>query len=381
MIKKYLRKNIRVYNLLWIINTIIKSNWKKVTGAKKKYPKVIQLPITSKCNAKCVMCNVWKINPKDEMTPEQLGRYLKDDIFKEVLSVGINGGEPSLLPDLEKYIEKVLELPKINSLNIISHGFSTNILLKHLENIYKLCKDKNVSFHVSVSLDGIGKIHNMVRGKSNVFEKTLKSIMEVKNNKFKYCDSYDVGCTVIEQNAQYLVELDTFASLNDIDINYRLGIENKRIANIDLVDSFFIKNHNIQTAKEFFYAQFLKSKIISDKFVYFSIFYFINNNFKGRLKGCTWQENGITLDSKGKIYYCAVESDEIGDLNYESGEKAFFSDKNINYRQEIVKNKCDSCIHYTDKPELSKFLIFLKYIIMKKIYFRLYKLKSLVRFN
>lgn len=276
MIKRYLKNNIKLYNFFWILNTIIKSNFKKVTGGKRNYPKVIQLPITNKCNAKCVMCNIWKINPKDEMTPEQLGKYLKDDIFKEVISVGINGGEPSLLPNLDKYAEEILKLPKLQSLNIISHGFGTKILLEHLKNIYKLCQNKNIEFHVSISLDGVEEIHDKVRGKANVFSKTLKTITEIKDNLALYCDSYDVGCTVIEQNAQYLVELDTFARLNKININYRLGIENKRIINSDLLNDFFIKDNNIQAVKEFFYTQFLIAKSISDKFTYFSIFYFID---------------------------------------------------------------------------------------------------------
>ncbi len=379
MIKKIISNYPRLYNILWFVNTILKSNWKKVRGDKKKYPKVIQLPITDNCNAKCVMCNVWKMDSSNEMSKDELDLYLEDEIFKNILSVGINGGEPSLVTNLPEYAREILKLPKIKSLNIISHGFSTKLLLRQVTDIYSQCKDESVSFHISISLDGVGEIHNKVRGMNGVFDKTLQTIMEIKDNQYKYCDSFDVGCTVVRQNVEYLMELDTFAKIYDINIMYRLGIENTRIDNHDVVNNFFITDTGVQAAKEFFYYLFLSSKKMSDKFTYFSIFYYIDNGFKGRLKGCSWQEDGITLDSRGRIYYCAVESREIGNLKTDKGVDKFFSQDNIAYRKNIIKNKCDSCIHYTDRPELLKFVVFLKYIVMNKIHFRLYKLKSLAR--
>jgi len=59
---------------------------------KKKYPKVIQLPITYKCNSRCVMCNIWKMNKKNELSSEEFAKILKDEIFQKVEFVGINGG-------------------------------------------------------------------------------------------------------------------------------------------------------------------------------------------------------------------------------------------------------------------------------------------------
>ena len=92
-----------------------------------------------------------------------------------------------------------------------------------------MCKEKNIHFQVLISLDGVREIHNIVRGKTNVFEKTSSTIDEIMKNKSKYCDDLELGCTIVKQNIHNLVELDTYAKMKNYNIKFRLGIENKRI--------------------------------------------------------------------------------------------------------------------------------------------------------
>jgi sulfatase maturation enzyme AslB (radical SAM superfamily) len=110
-----------------------------------------------------------------------------------------------------------------------------------LKSIYFLCNKKGISFHVSVSLDGYGEIHDKVRGIPKVFKKTFETIKEIKANRSLYCDSFDVGCTVISQNVNYLEQLNAFAKKIEIQIKFRMGIENKRIES----EKLFLINLNI----------------------------------------------------------------------------------------------------------------------------------------
>ena len=178
-----------------------------------KYPKVIQLPITLKCNSRCIMCNVWNMDYSNEYDIHEFSKIIHDPLFKKVESIGINGGEPSLLKNLTAYAEEILTLPSLKSLNIISHGFNSKRLLKSIKNIYQSCKEKGIDFHISISLDGVGKIHDRVRGVNGVFNKTIKTIDEIVNNQSLYCDSFDVGCTIVNQNIDYLLELDAFIKI------------------------------------------------------------------------------------------------------------------------------------------------------------------------
>ena len=313
-----------------------------------------------------------------EVTVEEFAKFMQDDIFKEVEAVGINGGEPSLVPNLFEYADEILKLPSLKSLNIISHGFSPTPLFKNIEKIYASCQKKGVKFHVAISLDGVGNIHNIVRGKPKVFEKTISTIDKIIKDQYKYCDSYDIGCTIVKQNIDYLIELDTYAKSKNYNIKYRLGIDNKRIESDKLRDQYSVIYSPLrQSAKEFFHYQISQSKNLGNRFKYFSIFYWLNSDIPKRLLGCAWKDEGVTLDSRGELYYCAVESDSLGNLRNNQGTDIFFKPESVKYRENIIKNRCDSCIHdYSGQIETSNILIFFKYLVHDKYAMKLYELKA-----
>lgn len=380
VIKNMIKKDKRIFNVLRIFKFLSTASIKKLDGSIKKYPKVIQFPITYKCNSRCVMCNIWKMDHSNEMTLEEIKNYLNDPIFKEVSSVGINGGEPSLVKELPQIAEQVLNLPKIKSLNLISNGFNKDALLVKAEKIYALCRKKSVNFHLSFSLDGYGELHDNVRGVKKAFERALKSIDYVLENKSRYCDSIDIGCTIVRQNVNDLIELDTYASRKNYPMKYRLGIENKRIGSDEIVSDYSVlyDTKSRQSAIEFIHSRFFKAKNIVDKFKYFSLFYFLSEKNPKRLLGCMWQDEGITIDAKGNIYYCAVASKKIGSLRKQKGEVLFFDEQNIAYRKSILKDICRNCIHdYSGKAYIGDVVIFLKHYIIERIWCKIYRVKLL----
>ena len=53
----------------------------------RRKPKVIQMPITSRCNSRCVTCNIWKEHTKTDINPEQLKKVLSSSFFSDVIMV------------------------------------------------------------------------------------------------------------------------------------------------------------------------------------------------------------------------------------------------------------------------------------------------------
>ena len=381
-IKHIINKNDTLTSVSDIFLFLKKSIIYPQKGDKRKYPKVIQLPITYKCNSRCVMCNIWKMDWSNESEVNEFSRHMKDPLFKEVVAVGINGGEPSLIRELPNYAREILNLPSLKSLNIISHGFNKKILLSALESIYRDCKAKGVKFHVSISLDGFDEVHDIVRGVSGVFQKTMSSIGEIQKNQHLYCDSFEVGCTIVKQNIYNLTELDVFSKIQRLPIKYRLGIDNKRIESHKLRKQYSVIYSPLkQAGAEFFHWQYHRTKKLTDKFKYFAIYHWLTIEEKKRLMGCLWKDEGVTLDSRGSVFYCAVASEEIGSLRKNSGEEVFFSEKNISYRKEIVENSCNTCIHdYAGKPVFSDVLVFFRFMISQKISMKIYKLRTFTGF-
>ena len=83
---------------------------------KREKPHVLQMPITSRCNSCCVTCNVWKHHERTDIDAAVLKDALKDPFFSEVQSVGINGGEFSLVPNFMAILEALTSLPSLVSI-------------------------------------------------------------------------------------------------------------------------------------------------------------------------------------------------------------------------------------------------------------------------
>ena len=360
-VKKYIKSK-KIHSIIILFKMLKQSKWVNKYNM-QKYPEVLQFPITNKCNSKCIMCNVTSNLLKDEMTIKEFEKAINDPIFKNLKAIGINGGEPFLCNNLIPFVEIMVKKDSLKSINIISNGFMTDIILEKIKRIYCLCKLYNIFFHVSFSLDGYGDTHNRVRGIPNAFDKTIKTIDIVKNNMHLYCDNYDVGCTVVKENVYNLVELDNYVKKSGINIKYRLGIDNMRLHNHVQHKNFSVLDdiETRQAAKEFFFSLVLNSKNLLDQYKYWAIFSYLNGDMHRKL-GCDWRDNGITMDGEGNIYYCAVESSCLGNIKNCSGEQLFFCKDNIKKKQYIMSEKCDKCIHdYCGKSYILDVFEFIKF--------------------
>ena len=267
----------------------------------------------------------------------------------------------------------------IKHLNIISHGFNTVRALRTFRKLYQSCGDKNIKFHISISLDGVGLIHDKVRQIPGGFEKTISTIENVLANQELYCDTFDVACTVVKSNINNLTELESYCEAKGIPIKYRLGISNKRIESDLLSEAYDVtldQDTNFSVI-EFFHGQTIKAKSLTEKFKYFSIFSWLTMDEKTRYLGCDWKNEGATLDSKGNLYYCAVNSENLGNLRETSGTDIFFSDENLQHRKSIVEKSCNDCIHdYGGKTNFSNLMAFSRFILSNRFSVRSYRLKS-----
>ena len=62
-------------------------------------PREFMFPITYRCNARCVMCNIWRLPKKKELSLQQMEQLLSDKLFSNIEAVNITGGEPTLRED------------------------------------------------------------------------------------------------------------------------------------------------------------------------------------------------------------------------------------------------------------------------------------------
>lgn len=319
-----------------------------------RYPTMIQLPITYKCNFDCVMCGMQKLSNRSGFSPIELKDILSDRLYKKVTVVGVNGGEPFLLKNLEKYIEVLTEtLPSLKNIYIISNGYFTDRIIDKMPLIYKLCRQKKVHLQLSISVDGVGEMQDMMRGKKSAFEKVSITCQELTKNKAKYCDSFALASTIAKVNAYHLVELDAWAKENKYPIVYNVAAIHKRVCNGDKIQDFslFTDPHARMMAAEFLYSKYLETK--SEQ--YFGLYYYVK--YGVRISSCYHQKSVVTLTPNGALSYCATHSNELGNALANSSYNIFFDKENLVYRKKLHKEKCKECSQYGSNLRIKEYLL------------------------
>lgn len=132
-------------------------------------PIVILMP-HSRCNCRCVMCDIWRANRNGrEISPDLLAAHI--DSFRRlgVEWVVLSGGEALMHSNLWALCEQLKGLgAKITLL-------STGLLLKrHAESVVRWCDE------VVVSLDGSSDVHDSIRNIPRAFERLADGVASLK---------------------------------------------------------------------------------------------------------------------------------------------------------------------------------------------------------
>jgi Fe-coproporphyrin III synthase len=127
-------------------------------------PVIERLPILilyphNRCNCRCVMCDIWKLDTAEEITAAELERHLEDVARLRVEWLVFSGGEPLMHSDLFR----LSDLARSRGLRttILTTGL---LLARHADRIGRSIDD------VIVSLDGPALVHDTIRRVPKAFE-------------------------------------------------------------------------------------------------------------------------------------------------------------------------------------------------------------------
>lgn len=318
---------------------------------KREKPLVIQMPITSRCNSRCKTCNIWKSKSTNDIDPIALEKALSDPFFDIVQTVGVNGGEITLVPNFLDVLKAILTLPSLHNVYLISNGLLPEKLYSYMSKAKTLCNDKKVYLHLCLSVDGYGDVHDIVRGVPGAFVRTKTILDEFKKDYHLYCHSFSIGSTISKYNIGFIRETENFLNNYPFPIEYHLAVPNRRIGTYNDYEDYYVlqDEESRLLAAEYFFTQYLQETNNREKQRLFAIYYFLKNKGKKRLCCCDYLDRDVTIDENLNLRLCATASGVIGNLKNESATKIIASNKTRKARQEI-KKRCDTCIHYAYHP-------------------------------
>jgi Fe-coproporphyrin III synthase len=184
-------------------------------------PQLVLMP-HSRCNCRCVMCDIWQANAvKNELTREDLEHQLPSLRNLHVQRIVLSGGEALMHQNLWLLCELLRELnPEHLQITLLSTG----LLLKvFAADVVKWCDE------VIVSIDGSRDTHNAIRRVPRAFERLAEGIAALREQRAGYPVS-----------ARCVLQRTNFRDLpNIIDAAHEIGLNRISFMSADVSSTAF----------------------------------------------------------------------------------------------------------------------------------------------
>ena len=158
----------------------------------------------SRCNCRCMMCDIWKVRQVREITEEDLKPHRDSLRTLKVRWIVFSGGEPLMHSNLEG-LSRLCRVEGIR-LTLLTAGL---LLEPHASMIVREMDD------VIVSLDGPPEIHDGIRGVPNAYSRLAKGVRAVRTLNPRM--QISARCTVQKQNFRHLRR--TVRTARDLELN------------------------------------------------------------------------------------------------------------------------------------------------------------------
>ncbi len=135
---------------------------------------ISELPILilfphSRCNCRCVMCDIWRSTTRDQIAPEDVARWLNEWQGLGVQRVVLSGGEALMHGRLWELAHHLRDAGI--GITVLSTGL---LLARHAAELVRYCDD------VVVSLDGPQLVHDTIRNIPRAFTRLAEGVAAVR---------------------------------------------------------------------------------------------------------------------------------------------------------------------------------------------------------
>jgi polysaccharide pyruvyl transferase WcaK-like protein/sulfatase maturation enzyme AslB (radical SAM superfamily) len=306
-----------------------------VTGLR---PTTLNFQVNDICNARCVMCNIWQNKRDKEMSPAEFAAMLADPYFAELEYAGITGGEPTLRRDLPDFYTVLADsCPKLKLASFITHGLDTERAVTAYRQVADAYRLRGIGFLGMVSIDGVGALHDTVRGREHAFERATRTLFELNAAGVPTT----ACCTAVRSNVWGLRDLLAW-SRGKTYVRFRVAEFINRLGNDGRTDE--IRSFDDAERSELIsFFQHLIDSFEPDEMVrrtYASIITLLGGG--ERMVGCPYQSGeALSVDCRGNFAVCAPKGTPHPLTSSPAAAVAGAEPE----RQGIIARHCSSCIH------------------------------------
>jgi MoaA/NifB/PqqE/SkfB family radical SAM enzyme len=165
----------------------------------------IPICVTDRCNSKCLICNIWKKQPKTDLDPEIVRRILNSRVMSKFSGFILSGGEFILHPKCEEILSLLNESRK--NYILLSNG----LLADRLIEVVRGFGVRNIS----LSLDGPPETYRKIRGVDG-YSHVKAVVEELRDDDV----NISIGYTVSPWNSRNdLLHVMDFCTKNAVSLN------------------------------------------------------------------------------------------------------------------------------------------------------------------
>jgi radical SAM protein with 4Fe4S-binding SPASM domain len=157
------------------------------------HPLKINLCLTYWCQYRCATCNIWQRKPADELSTDEVLRFVAANRRTEWLDV--TGGELFLRQDIEEILTAIVtSWPRLFLLHFPTNGFLTDRIVPITR---RVAASARMPLVVTVSLDGDETLNDQIRGIKGGYRRQIDTFRQLRAAGIRVV----FGMTVSKHNA------------------------------------------------------------------------------------------------------------------------------------------------------------------------------------
>jgi MoaA/NifB/PqqE/SkfB family radical SAM enzyme len=313
-------------------------------------PRFLTYTVTFTCNARCIMCDSWKMESPDDLRIDEIERIFSE--LPPMDAVRLTGGEPFIRKDLPQIAELVRTRLRPFFLHITTNGFLSQRIIDFCET-----RDRSMPLQLLISVDGLRDKHNHVRGRDTAWDSVMKTLHALAPRREELRLSLAVNQTVVDAEGarQYSLLREELRPL---------GIKNHFVLAYDTSATYNLEREKeiapseigqFTTFGEFGQDQLeaLMNEVEDDLKEYplkerLAKRYYLRGIRNRLLNGhghpnpkCVALSTHMRLFPNGDVPTCQFNSKTVGNLRHQSFRDVWFGERIRPQRQWV--NKCPGC--------------------------------------
>jgi radical SAM protein with 4Fe4S-binding SPASM domain len=289
------------------------------------YPTDAVIAVTYRCDSKCEMCNIWKLDPQELLSVDD---YAK--IPSSLKDINISGGEPFLRKDIIDLVCTVHDKCRGPRIVISSNGFRTERIIEAME----ILRQRIPSIGIGISIDGIGEKHDRIRGVEDAYQRAIYTLMQLQKRRFS---NVRIGFTAMRDNVNEMKAVYDLSCLMGFQFTTSVAQNSEIYFSTD--ENQAVPDEPLQEALGYVMEKELASPHPKRWMrAYFESGSLLFNQEQRRLLPCKAGLEFFYLAPEGLVYPCLTIPEQMGDLKEQTFKEIWESD-----RARAVRNQIDGC--------------------------------------